>query len=132
MTTTSLMQMRSGALATTKHAAGPLCLRPITSLEMPVSRLPAVDVLAAVDLRGVPVSGAQCRFDPELHTGPDGVEHEDAADRAVRELVAAEVCGTCPLRAACLSYAARTRPAYGVWGGLPADRFTALPVSDVA
>ncbi|MEV4251529.1 hypothetical protein AB0J52_00005, partial [Spirillospora sp. NPDC049652] len=48
-----------------------------------------------LDLRGRPLRGAQCRFDPELHIGdPD----ESPNERAARLLVAAEVCGTCPLR----------------------------------
>ncbi|MFG1856788.1 WhiB family transcriptional regulator [Actinomadura geliboluensis] len=72
----------------------------------------------AVDLRGRPVTGAQCRFDPELHTGPDG--YESASERAARELVAAQVCQSCPLRAECLELALRMRPESGVWAGFTA------------
>ncbi|MFD0532453.1 WhiB family transcriptional regulator [Actinomadura luteofluorescens] len=74
--------------------------------------------LGAMDLRGRPVTGAQCRFDPELHTGPDGEESPD--ERAARELVAAQVCESCPLRAQCLELAMQIRPEFGVWAGFTA------------
>ncbi|URN09092.1 WhiB family transcriptional regulator [Actinomadura madurae] len=80
--------------------------------------------LADVDLRGKPVTGAQCRFDPDLHTDPDGEESPD--ERAARELVAAEVCESCPLRAACLDLALRIRPEHGVWAGFTAAELAAL------
>ncbi|WP_245679204.1 WhiB family transcriptional regulator [Actinomadura hibisca] len=78
-----------------------------------------------LDVRGAPAAGAQCRFDPELHTGPDA--EESPAEREARELVAAEVCRTCPLRLECLAYALATRPEVGVWGGLTAAQIAALP-----
>lgn len=89
----------------------------------------------AVDLRGRPVAGAQCRFDPELHTGPDG--YESASERAARELVAAEVCQSCPLRAECLELALQMRPESGVWAGFTAaelaiDVRPALPDFDLS
>ncbi|WP_243711356.1 WhiB family transcriptional regulator [Actinomadura sp. KC216] len=90
--------------------------------------------LAEVDLRGKPIEGAQCRFDPELHTGPDGAESPD--EREARELVAAEVCESCPLRGACLELAERLRPEYGVWGGFTpvqlAGVFAAYDMTEVA
>lgn len=71
---------------------------------------------AVKDLRGRPIEGAQCRFDPTLHAGPTGTESPD--ERAAREAVAVEVCESCPLFAACRAAALRERPAFGVWGGL--------------
>lgn len=86
--------------------------------------LTAFVALASVDLRGEPIEGAQCRFDPDLHTGPDGYESPD--ERAAREVVAAEVCQSCPLRGACFELAMRTRPEYGVWAGFTAAELAAL------
>jgi WhiB family redox-sensing transcriptional regulator len=84
--------------------------------------------LPMADLR----DGAECRFDIELHDGPDPmteIEHPDA--RAAREDVAKEICGTCPVRDLCLTYALRTRPTRGVWAGLTIeeiDRLAALEI----
>ncbi|WP_157249698.1 WhiB family transcriptional regulator [Nonomuraea typhae] len=65
---------------------------------------------------------AACRFDPELHTGPDAFTEEPAEERAAREQVAREVCADCPVRVSCLFYALDARPAEGVLAGLtPAD-----------
>lgn len=83
--------------------------------------------LASVDLRGTPIAGAQCRFDPDLHTGPAG--EESPAERAAREAVAVEVCRSCPVRGECLDLAMRVRPEYGVWAGLTAAELAEL--SDV-
>lgn len=118
-----------GAQAT-KHAAEGRTSRPITEpTEVPVSRsLTPFVALAGVDLRGMPITGAQCRFDHELHTGPAGEETPD--ERAARELVAAEVCATCPLRAQCLELATAIRPDYGVWAGFTADELAALADRD--
>ncbi|WP_169514709.1 WhiB family transcriptional regulator [Actinomadura atramentaria] len=77
-----------------------------------------------VDVRGDIAIGAQCRFDPELHTGPNASETPD--ERAAREEVAVEVCGMCPLRLACLAYAIDTQPDYGVWGGHTVAQIRAL------
>ncbi|MUN35484.1 WhiB family transcriptional regulator [Actinomadura litoris] len=114
-----------GAQAT-KHAAEDRSSRPITvSHEVTMSRfLSPSAALAGVDLRGEPITGAQCRFDPELHTGPDGEETSD--ERAARELVAREVCESCPLRGACLELAMRIRPEYGVWAGFTATELATL------
>jgi Transcription factor WhiB len=93
--------------------------------EVPVSAsLTVFEALSSVDLRGRPISGAQCRFDPDLHTGPDVEESPD--ERAARELVAAEVCQSCPLRGACFEVAMRTRPEFGVWAGFTAAELAAL------
>ena len=71
-----------------------------------------------------------CVYDPELFTGPAGVEPEDepAQDRAARIDAARGVCGSCPVRLACLAYALRTRPDTGVWAGWTHEeiRFLAL------
>ncbi|GLZ15643.1 hypothetical protein Acsp04_58780 [Actinomadura sp. NBRC 104425] len=69
-------------------------------------------------------AGAQCRFDPDLHTGPVG--EESPAERAAREAVAVEVCQLCPVRARCLDLAMWVRPEYGVWAGLTAAELAAL------
>lgn len=91
--------------------------------------LTAVSALSAMDLRGEPIEGAQCRFDPDLHTGPDGQEPPD--ERAAREVVAAEVCESCPLRGACFELAARIRPEHGVWAGFTATELAALFALDL-
>lgn len=67
-----------------------------------------------------------CLCDPELFTGPAGVEPEDepADERAARIDAARDVCAGCPVRLACLAYALRTRPAAGVWAGLTAEELT--------
>jgi hypothetical protein len=64
-----------------------------------------------------------CLCDPELFTGPSGIEPEDepADERAARIAVAREVCGSCPVRLACLAYALRTRQCAGIWAGFTAD-----------
>jgi hypothetical protein len=114
-----------GAQAT-KHAAESRTPRPITvPNEVTMSRfLSPSAALAGVDLRGKPIAGAQCRFDPDLHTGPDATETPD--ERAARELVAKQVCETCPLRGACLELAMRIRPEYGVWAGFTAAELATL------
>lgn len=79
------------------------------------------------DLRDELLGGAECRFDPELHDGPDPrttIEHPDA--RAAREDVARDVCGGCPVRDTCLAYALRTRPKHGVWAGHTADEIARI------
>ncbi|CNF01943.1 Transcription factor WhiB [Mycobacterium tuberculosis] len=122
-------QMLALGAQATKHAAEGRASRPITDLnEVPVSRflspLSPFAALAGVDLRGKPITGAQCRFDPDLHTGPDGAESPD--ERATRELVAAEVCESCPLRGACFELAMRIRPEFGVWAGFTAAELATL------
>jgi hypothetical protein len=90
---------------------------------------------ASVDLFGDPIEGAQCRFDVELHTGPDAFTEESAEDREVREAVAIEICGTCPLRQTCFEYAMEALPEFGVWAGFTADEIAELaaaPLGEVA
>lgn len=105
--------------------------RPLAELnEVPVSiSVSPFAALAGVDLRGKPITGAQCRFDPDLHTGPDGIESPD--ERAARELVAAEVCESCPLRGACFELAMRIRPEFGVWAGFTAAELATLADLDL-
>ncbi|WP_067805654.1 WhiB family transcriptional regulator [Actinomadura formosensis] len=104
--------------------------KPITApASAPASVALGAVELGALDLRGRPVAGAQCRFDPDLHTGPDGAE--SPAERAARELVAAEVCQACPLRYACFELAMRIRPTHGVWAGLTVAQLDALAGLDL-
>jgi hypothetical protein len=125
MTVYRSQSLALGAQAT-KHAGEGRSSRPITvPNEVPMSRfLSPSAALAGVDLRGEPIAGAQCRFDPDLHTGPDVEETPD--ERAARELVAKQVCESCPLRGACFELAMRTRPEYGVWAGFTAAELATL------
>ncbi|MFC4906616.1 WhiB family transcriptional regulator [Actinomadura gamaensis] len=84
------------------------------------SRLRLGDLLDAL------AEGAACRWDPELHTGPDAFVPEPVAERQARMDVAREVCEGCPVWAECLDYALRVRPSYGVWAGLSVRELTAL------
>ncbi|WP_412516472.1 WhiB family transcriptional regulator [Actinomadura madurae] len=131
MTVRHTQTLALGAQAT-KHAAEGRSPRSLTNAhEVPVSRsVSPFAALAGADLRGEPVTGAQCRFDPDLHTGPDAEESPD--ERAARELVAAEVCESCPLRAACLDLALRIRPEHGVWAGFTAAELATLADLDTA
>ncbi|WP_395110595.1 WhiB family transcriptional regulator [Actinomadura sp. SCN-SB] len=61
-----------------------------------------------------------CRFDPELHTGPDAFEFESRADKLAREDVAMDVCESCPVWESCLDFALRTKVKGGIWAGLRA------------
>lgn len=69
-----------------------------------------------------------CVADPELFTGPSGIDPEDEpeAERAARVDAAREVCADCPVRLPCLALALRTRPSAGVWAGLLPEEITAL------
>lgn len=79
------------------------------------------------DLRDECLDGAECLFDPELHDGPsDGEAIEHPHDQAAREEIAKDICGTCPVRGACLEYAVRTMPERGIWAGLSADEVAAV------
>lgn len=62
-----------------------------------------------------------CEDRPELFFGPDGDDLEPDADHAARVTAAREVCAGCPVRLACLAYAVRTAPEFGVWAGLDAE-----------
>jgi WhiB family redox-sensing transcriptional regulator len=79
------------------------------------------DLLNEITQRG------ECRFDPELHTGPaDTIESE--SDRAARIDVAREVCAGCPCRPDCLRYAMSLPDLNpdSVWGGLTGAEITIL------
>jgi len=73
---------------------------------------------------------AACRdHDPELFF-PVG-NHGPALEQIA---AAKNVCGTCPIRSACLAWALETGQEAGVWGGTDEDerralRRTSLPVS---
>jgi hypothetical protein len=67
-----------------------------------------------------------CFCDPELFTGPAGVDDEPPEDEAARVAVARQVCASCPARLACLAYALRTRPAAGVWAGCTTEEIRSL------
>jgi Transcription factor WhiB len=92
---------------------------------------------AAGPLEAVPVRALRdavlagdpgCVHDPELFTGPSGIEPEEEPelDRAARVDAAREVCADCPVRLPCLAWALRTFPAAGVWAGLLPEEITAL------
>jgi WhiB family redox-sensing transcriptional regulator len=70
----------------------------------------------------------ECRFDPELHTGPDSFTIEPAADRMARQDAAREVCEDCPVRDTCLDYALRlpSLPKSGIWAGHTASEIAAV------
>ncbi|MCO6010563.1 WhiB family transcriptional regulator [Actinoallomurus purpureus] len=83
--------------------------------------------LALPDLRDECLDGAECLYDPELHDGPDdGGVIEHPHDQAAREDIAKDICGTCPVRNACLDYALRTKPNRGIWAGLTVDELATL------
>jgi WhiB family transcriptional regulator, redox-sensing transcriptional regulator len=86
-------------------------------MPVPLSDLPLVDLL---DL----LAEGECRFDPELHTGPD--KPESVPEYRARVDAAKAVCDECPVWAACLEYALRTRPRHGVIAGLTPHELSAL------
>jgi hypothetical protein len=49
-------------------------------------------------------------MDPDLFFPPRG--------GATKGADAKQICGGCPVQAECLEYALKTRPVYGIWGGL--------------
>ena len=80
-------------------------------------------------LRDVVLSGDPgCAADPELFTGPAGIEPEDEPEheRAARVDAARAVCAECPVRLPCLAWAVRARPSAGVWAGLVPEEIIAL------
>ena len=99
---------------------------------------PGVDLAAAVAgwqgaqlraLREAVLSGDPgCVADPELFTGPSGIEPEDEPEdeRAARIDAAREVCADCPVRLPCLAWAVQSLPSAGVWAGLLPEEIAAL------
>jgi len=80
-------------------------------------------------LRDVVLSGDPgCVADPELFTGPAGIEPEDEPeqDRAARVDAARQVCAECPVRLPCLAWAVRALPSAGVWAGLVPEELAFL------
>ncbi|GHH63679.1 hypothetical protein GCM10017673_05030 [Streptosporangium violaceochromogenes] len=75
-------------------------------------------------------AGAECVYDPELHTGP--TEAESPAERAARQEVARQVCAACPLLPQCLAYARTCAPTFGVWAGRTAQELTAPAPGELA
>jgi WhiB family redox-sensing transcriptional regulator len=100
--------------------------------------VPAADLAAASAespgaqlraLRDAVLSGDPgCVTDPELFTGPFGIEPEDEPeqDRAARIDAARDVCAACPVRLPCLAWAVRSLPAAGVWAGLLPEEIAAV------
>jgi WhiB family redox-sensing transcriptional regulator len=78
---------------------------------VPLTALPLLDLLTRLGEQG------ECRFDPDLHTGPDAFEDEPIAQRRARIDAAKAVCEVCPVWRECMEYALRTDPAHGVWAG---------------
>jgi WhiB family transcriptional regulator, redox-sensing transcriptional regulator len=69
---------------------------------------------------------AECRFDPDLHTGPDAFTTETPMERMARVAAAKDVCDTCPVWEACLEFALRVRPKHGVYAGYTPYELRAL------
>ena len=54
------------------------------------------------------------------------------ADSADLQAEAIAICATCPVRAACLTFAVRTGQQYGIWGGQPQQLIRRLIAADRA
>ena len=109
--------------------------RPVDHPDLPADGLAMIGAarpLEAVPLRAlrdaVLAGDPGCVHDPELFTGPSGIEPEEEPEleRAARVEAAREVCAGCPVRLPCLAWALRTCPAAGVWAGLLPEEITAL------
>ncbi len=117
---------------TTSNAAGTACsnrsltLPALENHMAPASQSPSE--MNLFDLLDELTTYGECRFDPELHTGPDAFTVEPAADRMAREDAAREVCEDCPVWDLCLDYALRLPklPAGGIWAGYTAREIAAL------
>ena len=66
------------------------------------------ELLQAVDLHERAGAPTPCRADPEPFTADDGAQRT----------LAAALCGGCPLRSLCRSYAVAAAEPWGVWGGV--------------
>ena len=99
----------------------------MTATERGALPAPTMAALKAAVLAADPA----CLLDPELFTGPAGVEPEDEPDddRAARLDAARAICAECPVRLECLAYALRTRPTAALWGGLTAEEVAFLNVA---
>lgn len=62
-------------------------------------------------------SGAVCCDKNATYFFPPG-HFEPKPEKDAREAVARSLCGTCPVRVECLSYALRAGESHGIWGGL--------------
>jgi hypothetical protein len=108
------------------HPAAPVDGLAVIGAAGPGGPMEAVPVRA---LRDAVLSGGPCCVaDPELFTGPSGIEPEDEPEdeRAARVDAAREVCADCPVRLPCLAWALRALPSAGVWAGLLPEEITAL------
>ena len=76
-------------------------------------------------LRDAVLAGAECVYDPYLHTGPDCGCGSQKDEREAREAVAKDVCRGCTVRHLCLAYALAIGPAAGVWAAMTADEIAA-------
>jgi hypothetical protein len=112
--------------ATRGHRTQEVLLTALHEMKPQASGLPSLSLRRLRDM--VAAGDPGCLCDPELFTGPSGIEPEDepADDRAARIAVAREVCASCPVRLACLAYTLRTRPAAGVWAGFTPEEITDL------
>lgn len=79
--------------------------------------------LSATDLIAAGLVGAECAYDPALHTGPRLVI-ETTEEKGAREDVAKDVCLSCPVLAKCLVRARRVGARSGVWAAVPAEEIT--------
>jgi transcription factor WhiB len=109
----------------TKHGAGaaaPTDHHPSLEDCMTESSKSLYDLLDELNAHG------ECRFDPELHTGPDVFTIEPPAYRMAREDAAREVCEDCPVWDLCLDYALRmpSLPKSGIWAGHTAREIAAI------
>lgn len=90
-----------------------------------MSTLPVLPGLPPLTLRGLADDiygdNPPCVSQSEVFFGPDSDDGEPEADRAARVTKAREICASCPARLACLAYALRTRPEFGVWAGHDAE-----------
>lgn len=83
---------------------------------------------SSYDLLDDLTSYGECRFDPELHTGPDSFTAEPPVERMAREDIAREVCEDCPVWDVCLDYALRmpSLPKGGIWAGYSAGEIAVI------
>jgi WhiB family redox-sensing transcriptional regulator len=112
--------------ATTMRDAGTAAALTDHSLETCMAFPPSSKRL--VDLLDDLAAYGECRFDPELHTGPDSFTIEPPAERMAREDAARQVCEDCPVWDLCLEFALRlpTLPKGGIWAGHTARELAAL------